>query len=334
MRITVAQQQKNASLADGGHLDAKIVARARCQHGVVSRTDLLALGASDGAIGRRLAVGRLFRLHRGVYSIVPPSMLSRDGRYMAAALAGATGTLISHRPAAALHRLRSPPAGPIDITLSGIGTRNRPGLRVHSSRRLHSDDVDEIDGIPCTSVARTLIDIAATETQRALTKMVEKALMLQIYNHAAVEAALDRAVGRAGPAALRRVLAEIHDDPPNTANDFERDFLFLVEEEDLQPPIVNGWVCDHQVDFHWPAAKLIVEADGRATHANPIGFERDRARDLTLALAGWRVMRISARQLRREPERVAAVVRAALEPYAGGGTTGAVAAAASMSPEP
>jgi very-short-patch-repair endonuclease len=284
---------------------------AYAQEGVVGRAQLRSLGVSDKAIRIRLATKRLHRIHAGVYSIVPPSMLSRNGRYIAATFAGGEAALVSFRAAGALHVVRSTPTGPIDITINGRGSRRIPGLRVHSTRRLHPDDVDDIDGVPCTSLARTFIDLAEIESDRALTKMVEKALILQTYDQIAVDAALERSAGRAGPARLRRVIALIGD-PPNTSNDFERDFLFLVDEESLGHPIVNGWVLGYQVDFHWPDAKLIVETDGRAAHATPIAFERDRERDLAMELAGWHVLRISHRQLRAQPTRIAALVRAKL----------------------
>jgi Transcriptional regulator, AbiEi antitoxin/Protein of unknown function (DUF559) len=294
------------------HLDKLIVEHALAQHGVIGRAQLFALGLTRSAIAHRVRIGRLFRLHRGVYSIVPPSMLTRNARFRAATLAGGEAALVSERCAAALHQLRSTPSGPVHITIPGKGARRIAGVRVHSSRRLHPDDIDEIDGIPCTSWPRTLIDLSVSETGQAITRMVEKALILQIYDHAAMEAALGRSNGRAGPRQLRAILAGLIDEQPYTASEFHRDLLFLIAEYNLSTPIENGWVCGYQVDFHWPDARLIVEADDRATHATPIAFERDRERDLTLELAGWHVLRISARQLRAARERVAAAIAAKL----------------------
>ncbi|MEA2272948.1 MAG: hypothetical protein QOI98_1656 [Solirubrobacteraceae bacterium] len=265
-------------------------------------------------------------------------MLTRNGRYMAAVLACGDGAVVSHRAAGALWELRSSPSGPVDVTIPRRGIKNRPGIRTHSSRRLLPDDTDEIDRIPCTNVARTLVDLAAVETPQALARAVEKALILRIFDALALNAQLARASGCKGAGTLRRVISEIADEPPPTSNDFERDFLFLVDEENLSRPIVNGWVCGYQVDFHWPDAMLIVETDGRATHDTAIAFERDRQRDLDLELAGWHVVRISWRQLNDEPARVAALLRVKLDGpparYAGGGTGSAVAAAASMRPHP
>jgi predicted transcriptional regulator of viral defense system len=293
-------------------LDLRIVASALGQDGVIGRAELAALGATDEMIQHRVATGRLFRIHRGVYSIVPPSMLSRNGRYRAAFLACGSDALVSHRCAAALVGLRNTPNGPVHVTVPRRGSPTHAGLRVHSSRCLHPADREEVDGIPCTSWARTLVDLSATETDRALARMVEKALILQIYDHTAMRAALERSNGRAGPRQLRRILADLIDDQPYITSEFHRDLLFLIAQHNLSTPIENGWVCGYQVDFHWPDAKLIVEADDRTTHATPIAFERDRERDLTLELAGWHVLRISARQLKLQPDRVAAAIAAKL----------------------
>jgi Transcriptional regulator, AbiEi antitoxin/Protein of unknown function (DUF559) len=308
MRITPPQAQKSASPLAGEHADALIVAQARQKHGVIGRTELLALGVSDNAIAYRVAIGRLFRIHRGVYSIVPPSMLSRNGRYMAAVLAGTDGALVSFRPAAALQGLRNTPAGLIDITIPGPTARKISGVRVHSSRCLDPADRDEIEGIPCTTWARTIVDLAAIEPRTGLVRLIERAQILQLFDGQVLDAAMTRANGKKGVGALRAIFAELHDDPPHTASAFERDFLFFTAEYGLPTPIVNGWVLGYQVDFQWEEQKLIVEADDRTTHSTPIAFERDRERDLVLELAGWHVLRVSARQLRQQPGRVAALI--------------------------
>jgi Protein of unknown function (DUF559)/Transcriptional regulator, AbiEi antitoxin len=290
------------------HVDRLVATCAVRQHGVIDRAQLLALGLTPRAIQHRVSTGRLFRIHRGVYSIVPPSLLTRNGRYIAAVRACGEGALVSFRCAAALIGLRNTRAGLIDVTVPRRGSPAHAGLRVHSSRCLDPADRDEVDRIPCTSWARTLVDLSATETEQALMRMVEKAQILQIYDHAAIEAALERSNGRTGPRQLRRILAGLIDDQPYTASEFHRDLLFLIAEHNLPTPIENGWICGYQVDFHWPDAKLVVEADDRDTHATPVAFERDHERDLTLELAGWHVLRISARQLKLQPERIAAAI--------------------------
>ena len=81
---------------------------------------------------------------------------------------------------------------------------------------------------------------------------------------------------------------------------------------DLPLPVVNGLVLTHEVDFHWPQHKLIVEVDSRAFHAHALAFQRDRQRDLDLELAGWHVLRVAWRQVVEEPGRVTALLRSRL----------------------
>jgi very-short-patch-repair endonuclease len=91
-----------------------------------------------------------------------------------------------------------------------------------------------------------------------------------------------------------------------------RQLLELVREAGLPLPVVNARIAGYEVDFHWPAARLIVETDGRETHDTPHQFEEDRRRDLALSLAGWRVVRLTWRQVTREPETVVALLRSQL----------------------
>ena len=169
-----------------------------------------------------------------------------------------------------------------------------------------------IDGIRCTSPARTLVDLAAVATQRVLERVLERSLILRLFDRTALDNALRRANGRRGTGTLRRLLAHLGDEPPRTRNELERGFLDLVRDAGLPRPVVNATVAEHEVDFHWPAQRLIVETDGRATHDTPVAFERDRERDLDLELARWHVIRVSWRQVTEEPERVTRMLRARL----------------------
>ena len=125
-------------------------------------------------------------------------------------------------------------------------------------------------------------------------------------------AALERATGSPGTGILRRLLAEAADEPPFTRSELERIFLELVCTANLPLPVVNGLVLTHEVDFHWPQHKLIVEVDSRAFHAHALAFQRDRQRDLDLELAGWHVLRVAWRQVVEEPGRVTALLRSRL----------------------
>ena len=280
---------------------------AERQHGVVSRRQLLAAGVSDEVITARVATRRLYRLHDGVFSLTRHP--GQRGLFMAAHLA-ARG-LVSHRSALTLWDLRAG-SGAVDVTIPYGRRAARRGIRIHDTRRLDPADRARVHGIPCTNWPRTIIDFAARAQEADLRAVLERTQVLRLFDAKTMCDALDRAPGKRGTGTLRAVLALVRDDPPPSRSDFERLFLGVIEAAGLPRPVVNGIVCGHEVDFHWPHARLIVEADGRATHDTAIAFERDRRRDLELKLAHWEVIRITWRQLRDEPERIVALLRARL----------------------
>jgi very-short-patch-repair endonuclease len=293
------------------HVDVRIAELASRQHGVVSRRQLMALGASPELIRQRLSRRLLVRVHAGVYTVGHP-LLSLRGRYLAAVLACGDNAVLSHLAAGALLDLRPLPSGPIDVTIPRGGSRRRAGLAVHTTRSLDPEEVTAHDGIPCTTPARTLVDMAAIVTARVLDRALERSLVLNLFDLTGVEAAIGRANGRRGVGTLRRMVARMSDAPPFLRSELERRFLALVRKGRLQMPVVNGLIAGHEVDFHWPKQRLIVETDGRSTHDTTHAFERDRRRDLQLELAGWHVIRIGWRQVVDRPDQVRALLRTRL----------------------
>jgi len=268
----------------------------------VARRDLLVAGVGAEAIRHRLANGRLHRVHRGVYAIATPQ-LDRFGRWLAAVLACGERAVLSHRSAAALWGLLNPAPGPIEVTVPGHWSCRRAGIRVRGTRSLPPTDISHTRGIPCTTVERTLIDIAGGPAPE-LAQAVEQAFALHLLGRNRMAEALARANGRRGVGDLRRLLARLLGDLPLTRSGLERRFLKLVARAGLPAPIVNRHRAAHRVDFTWPTYRLVVETDGRATHDNPFAFHRDRARDLDLEIAGWHVIRLSWWQVVEEPARV------------------------------
>lgn len=143
-----------------------LAALAGRQHDVFTLAQLQDLGLTASAVHKRAASGRLHRVHHGVYSLAPAELLSRRGRYMAAVLACGPGAVLSHRSAAALHELRATDRTGIDVTISGRTNHNRPGIDVHRSCTLSAGDTTTVDGIPCTTVSRTLLDLAGVVGRR------------------------------------------------------------------------------------------------------------------------------------------------------------------------
>jgi hypothetical protein len=294
-------------------LHRAIAALAARQHGVVSRRELLLLGFEPGAITRLIGAGRLHPIQRGVYA-VGHRLTSRKGRWMAAVLAGGGNAVLSHFSAAELWRLLKPAGRLPEVTIRG-SRRSRPGLRFHSSP-LPADEVGRRDGIPVTVTARTLLDIAPGLTAVRLKSAVDVAEGRQLGGELSLADLLDRYPRRAGTAAIRRVLADgrIGLDVPR--EELELRFAELIERYGLPAPAANGiidvggrWL---EVDCAWRSARLVVELDSRAHHENSTAFEADRERDQALIAAGWRVMRVTWRQLHDASARIARDIEMAL----------------------
>jgi very-short-patch-repair endonuclease len=288
-------------------IDGEIAALAGRQHGVVARRQIAALGAGPSAIDRRLELGRLHLLHRGVYA-VGHRVVSREGRWMAAVLALGPGAVVSHRSAAALWGIRPTSRGRIEVTVPGP-RRSRTTLEVHRAR-LAADEVTTERGIPVTAPNRTLLDLAAVLDATQVERAINEAEFLRVTDPTSLDALLERHPRRRGARALRQILAAQAIGATVTRSELERRFLRLLDEAGLPRPEVNAslqiatdrWI---EADFLWRPQHLIAELDGHASHATTAGFERDRARDRALQAAGWRVIRITWRQLHEEPAAVA-----------------------------
>jgi predicted transcriptional regulator of viral defense system len=238
---------------------------AASQHGVISLTQLRELGLSARAVQNRVAIGKLHRIHRGVYAVGHP-VLSKEGRWMAAVLACGPDALLSHRSAAALWGIRPTARSRIDVTLGRPTGRALPGIDIHRTRTLGAQDATKVTNIPCTTVARTLLDLADVVDRRGLERAVEQAEILRLLDLTAVDDVLARAAGRRGAPVLRAIVADYDPEPAPTKNELERRFLELCRNAALPSPRVNAWVTveadGFEVDFSWPDARLIVEVDG------------------------------------------------------------------------
>jgi very-short-patch-repair endonuclease len=223
--------------------------------------------------------------------------LSVRGRWTAAVLAYGPGAVLSHRAAAALHELRPIPSGPIDVAVPGRSRHNRPGIRVHNLRALHEDDRAIVDGIPVTSVHRTLLDYAEVARPQQLRLAIDGADRREVFDLKAVEAVLARNPGRRGEKPLRATLAQIYGPAPWTRSELERAFLALVRGARLPEPGTNVLVEGELVDCIWPSARLVVEVDSYRFHKSRNEFEADRKRDAKLMLAGCRVLRVTQRRI-------------------------------------
>src|SRR4051794_7928508 len=278
--------------------DVLIAALADRQHGVVARRQLVALGLSARAIDHRLKHGRLHLLHRGVYA-VGHRVLSQRGRWMAAVLACGVGAVLGHRSAAALWGIRPTSRAAIEVT-TPRRLRPRTGLLPRCAV-LPGDEVTTLDGIPVTTPARTLFDLAGVLTRRPLERALDEAEVLRLEGPAEL---LARHPGHRGAATLRTLLLNARSSTL-TRSELEERFLELVDDAGLPRPETNAIIEGYEVDAVWRDARLIVELDGYATHGTRKAFERDRIRDRTLQARGWRPIRLTSLQLAADPAALA-----------------------------
>ena len=284
---------------------AAIAALATAQHGVVSRAQLRRAGYTAPEIDNRLRTGRLLLLYRGVYAVGhrPPS---QHARAMAAVLACGPKAALSHRSAAALWQMGLRWRTPLEV--SAPSAHQIPGVLTHRCRAV---EATREFGIPVTTPARTLLDLAG---------IVDDATLVRAANEARLAGRLPQdefaALTNRIPKRIKRLLA-----PPGapTRSAFEDAFLRFVHRYGLPLPEVNQRVAGHEVDILWRHERLIVELDGRTYH-DEHAFERDRERDADLQAAGHRVVRVTWFRLTgapaREAKRLASMLKQRVGPAA------------------
>lgn len=282
---------------------------------MVSRAELAALGFSSHEVAARVAAGRLIPVFAGTFAhgAVP---LGADGRRLAAVLSCGPGALLSHRSAAELGGLlperRIP--GPPHVTVPRDGPRRRAGIVVHGASGLESSAGR---GIPCTTVERTLVDCAGQRGNLDLEDAVARAVRDHALDVEGLLAILDSGRRFRGARALRRILAESDPRSGPTRSELERRLLILCRRHGLPRPLVNavldvGLSQPLEVDFLWPAERVVVELDSFAFHADPSRIVEDRRRDVALTLAAYERLRFTWADVTRRPASTAAQIRSLL----------------------
>lgn len=310
---------------DGPAGEWAIAELAARQHGLVTRSQLVSAGFGDHAIDNRLLSGRLHPVHRGVYLVGHAAALPHAPE-MAAVLACGRGAVVSHRSAALLWALvpgragewRRPRLGGApwwpraEVTIPGRDPGLKPGIDIHRVRALDPEDARACDGVPVTSPARTLLDLAATASAEQLERATAETRARHLASDTELLSLLARHRGRRGAGVLRRLLER--DAPPALTRSVAEDrFLAVVRAAPIPEPEVNVRLGPHEVDFLWRRQRLVVEVDGFDFHSSRSAFEHDRLRDADLQASGFRVMRVTWRQLAGRPdallERLAAALR-------------------------
>ena len=270
-------------------LDHAIARFAAGQHDVVARHQLLAESFKADAIDRAVQRERLHAVMRGVYTV--SRNLSRRGWWMAAVLAAGPGAVLSHRAAAALQGIR--PSNGLEVTTPR--DHRLPKVIVHRAT-IPPDEQRTIDGIPTTGPSRTLLDLAAVLPQNHLERATRRVETNGLTDTISLAELLARYPRRRGTRRLRAIL-DSGAFTAMTRSELEDAFLDLLREHGVDRPQTNAFVEGKERDAVWTEHRLVVELDGRQWHTDTHAFEHDRERDRALTARGWRVVRVTAKQL-------------------------------------
>jgi Transcriptional regulator, AbiEi antitoxin/Protein of unknown function (DUF559) len=288
---------------------------AASQHGVVSRRQLRGLGLSDGAIERAIRAGYLHRVFRAVYAVGHPGIDWR-GRIRAATLACGQGAVASHRSAAALLGLLDRAPVVVDVIAAGKQGGKIDGIRAHMGPMPDRAEAGTVDGIPCTSPARTLVDYGGMVGLWSLRSAFERAAAKKMLDIEAVEAALGSG-GRRGATSLRALIEEWRAAAPTAKQErlkspLEAMVLPILSGRGIPRPRANAPVelikGRIEVDFLWAEQRFVLEADSRDFHGTEVAFERDRWRDRELLRVGYSTLRVTRLQAESEAEQIAEAI--------------------------
>ena len=290
----------------------RTAAIAQLQRGRAARRQLLVAGVSKAAIGRMIAQGLLHPEHAGVYAVVhnSPVPLARE---TAALLACGDQACLSHGSAAAVWRILEAEDADVEVTIVASNSgRRRPGVRIHHSRDLRPRDVRIHQGLPLTSPARTLLDLAGRLDRRSLERTLDEALVVRkLVSRSQILDVLGRAIGHGGASLLRTLMAR-RSGSSITHSEAERRCLELIREARLPEPKTQVRIAGYTVDLLWPEHRVVFEIDGYDFHTSRSAFDRDRRKDAVLKSAGYDPNRLSRDQVVFEPYLAIAAISEAL----------------------
>jgi hypothetical protein len=246
----------------------------------------------------------LHPIHQGVYA-VGHTDLSLHGQCLASVLAVGPGSLLSYWSAAWLWGILNTSPRPFHVTAPcPRRLRDRTPVKVHRARNLVDSDRALLEQIPVTNLARTLLDLAEVLKPERLAKALEQAEKSKQFDFFEVLAVCDRSRAHRGSKRLRAALGAHRSPDRVLRSDLERDFLALVEAAGLPLPATNYFLGRYELDAYWSEARFAVELDTFETHGSRRAFETDRERDAILLEEGIRTIRVTDRQLERQPDEI------------------------------
>lgn len=278
-------------------LVAEVAAR---QKGLATRPELLHLGIPLGTVDEWVRSGRLHVIHPGVYAVGHP-VLAPGAARLAAVLACGPDAVLSHRSAAELWDLLEPRSGfALQVTVPGEGLEGPAGVYVHRTACLSPDERGVRDGVPVTSPARTVFDLASQATSSEVSAAYERGLIDDLFTR---DEMIKMAVRHKGRRGITKVRAPIdRDAPPSvTVKEAHRMLLEVIRSSSLPHPKTEVPIGPYRADILWPEAKLIVEMDGSKWHGTPGRIEHDKRRDAELAALGYLTIRVTWNDLTKDP---------------------------------
>jgi hypothetical protein len=284
-------------------VERKLARIASSAHGVVSRAELLQAGVTPREVEHRLGTGALIREYRGVYR-VGHHAASVEARYMAAVKACGAGAVLSGLAAAYLLGLLKGPAPPPEVIAAG--KRRIAGVRTRRSREV---EATKWQGIPATTVPRTLVDIAGDLSEEDLGWACHQAGVRFRTTPRQVESVLARHPKSRGAGRLRRIIAG---DSHVILSKLEKRFLKLLREAGLPLPETNRPTGGHYVDCRWSRHKLTVELDSYRFHSSRYAWEQDRRREWEAYARGDKFRRYTWGDVFEGPAQMLAELRALL----------------------
>jgi hypothetical protein len=274
---------------------------------VITHTELRAMGLSGSGIDHRLRTGRLHRKYSEIFAVGRPD-LSLDGEFLAAVLACGPRAVLSHRSALRKWGLRGGGTSRIDVT-APRSIKPKRGIRLHRPLSLDALDTTEADGIAITTVAQTLLDVAAPSYRVDMGRLLHEADVQQVLDMRAIWSVLARSPRAVG---ARRLEAALRQEVPFTRSDLELAALELFRNFSVPQPECNVWVSDGnklvEVDFLWREFRLIAEVDGARYHSTRWRRRQDAAKTTALRAQGWTVHRFADTEINGTPARVAATI--------------------------
>ena len=294
-------------------VEARVLERMRQQHGLITRRQALAVGMTDKQIWGRVRAGHWVRVARGVYrhAVFPETPPSR-------LLAGcmAWNALASHRAAAALQGIDGYKLDRVELL---VPWERKPVVRnaiLHRTTQMDLTKPVIRNGIPCTWVGRTVLDLATVVNRKRLIHTIDAVLRDGLTRASDLYAVLvsHSRQGRTGCVALREALDERCGDDPVPLSAWSRMVADLLVEEGLDRPVMEHRIYNPtgelvaQVDLAYPHHRVAIELDSKRWHLNSDSFEADPRRRNALTVIGWTVLAFTWSDYVDRPSQLCATV--------------------------